>query len=338
MYMVAGRKTFRKPKGARKMTTIIYNQNGRSRKAFVEAITSIIGAPMEYEGAPTFAYRVTESYIIDKNGNLVIEDIALDEEAAYLLRKLQEHGYTAENTEEAEKVMAESIEAHEAAQAQATAEAENGAAEATEAQDEPSTGATAEPPAGEPQEAAQAQPEGPAENDAAEATGAQDEPSTGATAATSTTTEDADDLDGQRFVISYPREMFDNHTLDNLDAIIESKGKLMRHAFLTESIDYKVSDDRVTFPWFHLGPDDKDGEAFAYTLFLDRLIKLAKDTTRITSKPRLVPNEKYAFRCFLLRLGFIGDEYKGARKILLRALSGSSAFKSGHKKEGAENA
>ena len=32
--------------------------------------------------------------------------------------------------------------------------------------------------------------------------------------------------------------------------------------------------------------------------------------------------------CFLLRLGFIGDEYKVARKILLRNFTGSSAFKS----------
>ena len=37
----------------------------------------------------------------------------------------------------------------------------------------------------------------------------------------------------------------------------------------------------------------------------------------------------YAFRCFLLRLGFIGSEYKAERKILLKNLSGSSAFKNG---------
>ena len=47
-------------------------------------------------------------------------------------------------------------------------------------------------------------------------------------------------------------------------------------------------------------------------------------------------NEKYAFRCFLLRLGFIGDEHKTSRKILLRNLSGSSAFKAGAAKEVAE--
>ena len=52
---------------------------------------------------------------------------------------------------------------------------------------------------------------------------------------------------------------------------------------------------------------------------------------RITAKPKEDDNEKYAFRCFLLRLGFIGDEYKADRKILLSKLDGSSAFKSGQK-------
>jgi hypothetical protein len=54
---------------------------------------------------------------------------------------------------------------------------------------------------------------------------------------------------------------------------------------------------------------------------------------RISSIEKPTENEKYAFRCFLLRLGFIGDDYKKSRKILLKNLSGSSAFKSGSAKE-----
>ena len=45
--------------------------------------------------------------------------------------------------------------------------------------------------------------------------------------------------------------------------------------------------------------------------------------------PAETDNDKYAFRCFLLRLGFIGDEYKIARKVLLRYLTGNSAFRYG---------
>lgn len=55
---------------------------------------------------------------------------------------------------------------------------------------------------------------------------------------------------------------------------------------------------------------------------------MAKKQKRITATAKEVDNEKYAFRCFLLRLGFIGEEYKAARKILLSKLNGSSAFKS----------
>ena len=56
---------------------------------------------------------------------------------------------------------------------------------------------------------------------------------------------------------------------------------------------------------------------------------MALKQKRITTKEKPVDNEKYAFRCFLLRLGFIGAEYKTARKILLKNLSGSSAFRNG---------
>lgn len=50
---------------------------------------------------------------------------------------------------------------------------------------------------------------------------------------------------------------------------------------------------------------------------------------RVNAKEKPVDNERYAFRCFLLRLGFIGDEYKTDRKILIRMLPGNSAFKGG---------
>ena len=67
--------------------------------------------------------------------------------------------------------------------------------------------------------------------------------------------------------------------------------------------------------------------------FLTALCEMARTQKRITAKEKEVDNEKYAFRCFLLRLGFIGEEFKAERKILLRNLTGSSAFKCGAKEE-----
>ena len=63
---------------------------------------------------------------------------------------------------------------------------------------------------------------------------------------------------------------------------------------------------------------------------------MAKNQTRITAKEKEVENERYAFRCFLLRLGFIGNDYKVERKVLLRNLAGSAAFKTPKKSEVAE--
>ena len=60
---------------------------------------------------------------------------------------------------------------------------------------------------------------------------------------------------------------------------------------------------------------------------------MSKKQKRIASKVKEVPNEKYAFRCFLIRLGFVGNKYKDIRKILLKNLKGSSAFKGGFKNE-----
>ena len=59
---------------------------------------------------------------------------------------------------------------------------------------------------------------------------------------------------------------------------------------------------------------------------------MAKKQKRITARNKPVENECYSFRCFLIRLGLIGEEYKQTRKILLKNLDGSSAYKNGEKK------
>ena len=71
----------------------------------------------------------------------------------------------------------------------------------------------------------------------------------------------------------------------------------------------------------------------AYDTFVCKLCEMARNMKRSNATEKPVDNDKYAFRCFLLRLGFIGAEYKTERKILLKNLTGSSAFKSGAKKE-----
>ena len=127
-----------------------------------------------------------------------------------------------------------------------------------------------------------------------------------------------------RLCISFPKSMYDERTLENLKNLVEAKGSLMKKAFKTESLEIVVDDEKVSFPWFELIDSDHFN---AYTQFITAITKMAREQKRILGKEREVENDKYAFRCFLLRLGFIGDEYKLTRKILLENLEGSAAFK-----------
>ena len=154
---------------------------------------------------------------------------------------------------------------------------------------------------------------------------------------TSTETTDAEaDSSEDSLSISLPRSLFTETALQNLDALLLSKGRLIRHAFDIREATYTLTDDRITFAW--LRGTITDETAKAYAEFISKLCLMARTQKRVTAKEKIVDNEKYAFRCFLLRLGMIGNAYKESRKILLQNLTGSSAFKSGHRKEAEDHA
>ena len=129
--------------------------------------------------------------------------------------------------------------------------------------------------------------------------------------------------------ISMPRSLFTDKNLENLKAITAAKEILIKKALGADSLPIEVADTKVSFPWFPGEPTPEEINAF--DTFVCKLCEMARNQTRVVAKEKAADNEKYAFRCFLLRLGFIGDEYKAARKILLRNFTGSAAFKSGPK-------
>ena len=92
-----------------------------------------------------------------------------------------------------------------------------------------------------------------------------------------------------------------------------------------DRLDIKTTEDAVSFPWWDTLPEPEKTQAF--TAFIAALCKMAKEAKRVTATEKEVESEKYAFRGFLLRLGFIGADSKTERKILLRNLSGHSAFR-----------
>lgn len=119
----------------------------------------------------------------------------------------------------------------------------------------------------------------------------------------------------------------DKVSVGNLTNLLDSKGTLIKKALGIEDIRFEIKDDRVAFPWFEELPDADSVKA--YTHLIAALCKLSKEQSRVSPTEREAANEKYAFRCFLLRLGFIGSEYKAERKILLKNLSGNSSWKNG---------
>lgn len=124
--------------------------------------------------------------------------------------------------------------------------------------------------------------------------------------------------------VSMPRTLFTDMALANLKSIVKAKSSLFKKAFATDEISILEEDGKVCFPWFS---GEFPEEVKAYDHFVCKLCEMARTQKRVTATEKQVDNDKYAFRCFLLRLGFIGAEYKTARKILLQNLEGSSAFK-----------
>ncbi len=137
-------------------------------------------------------------------------------------------------------------------------------------------------------------------------------------------TETAETADG--LTLEMPRDYFTGAALENLRRLVEAKGTLIKKALGADSLPIEITEDKVVFPWF----TETDADSVkAYTHFITALCDMAKNQKRITSTEKSVDNEKFAFRCLLLRLVFIGEAYKAERKILLKNLTGSSAFKSG---------
>ncbi|NCC16792.1 MAG: virulence protein [Clostridia bacterium] len=130
--------------------------------------------------------------------------------------------------------------------------------------------------------------------------------------------------DSTGLMVSLP---LDKVSTVNLTNLLDAKSTLIKKALGIDATPIVITEETISFPWFSTLPEPD--EVSTYTNFIAALCKMSKDQIRISAIEKTVDNEKYAFRCFLLRLGFIGDEYKTERKILLRRLSGNSAFKGG---------
>lgn len=140
-----------------------------------------------------------------------------------------------------------------------------------------------------------------------------------------------DGTDSNVLTIELPKDGLTDEAVANLKKIIASKGTVLKKALETDRLDVIDTGTSLKFPWFFL--HGLDGEVKAYCQLVTALCRMAKEQKRVTAKEKDIQNDKFTMRLFLIRLGFIGDEYTAARKILLRNLTGNSSWKSGRRPE-----
>ena len=125
--------------------------------------------------------------------------------------------------------------------------------------------------------------------------------------------------------VSLSRDGFTESAIDNLRKLVDAKANLMRKALEADRLDIEITKDKVAFPWWDTLPEPEDTQA--YTGFIAALYSMAKDAKQVLAKEAEVESEKYEFRYFFLRLGYVGNESKVARKTLLRDFSGHTSFR-----------
>lgn len=145
----------------------------------------------------------------------------------------------------------------------------------------------------------------------------------------STKTEDA-----VRISICLPAHDMTERQIQNVFDLVESKKTLIKKSIGADELPITLEDGKLCFDWF--STDSTPEERQAYMALLCGIRSLAMTLHRVNRRETEVPNEKYAFRCFLLRLGMVGNDSKAQRKILLKNLSGSSAWRDG-RKDGADD-
>jgi hypothetical protein len=304
--------------------TLTFNLQGAERKPLVAAISEILETKAEYLRTPTYAFQVG-GYHIDRNGTVTGED-NFDLATALRNRGFTAASYAYDNTEDPadDFPRTEREELGLGRERREDYQGENGMSaddveiahdnEAETGENEASAIDTDETPteAEEPQETATDEAETPLE-----------------TATSPTATQD-----GDGFIIEMPITGFDPAKLDNLCKMVTAKETLIKAALGVEAIPIQVIENAIRFPWFNriLTHDEVE----AYSTFISLLCKTAIEKKRITAKEKTTEGSpKYAMRCFLLSIGFIGGQYKASRKILLSKLEGNGSWKTGNGKRAA---
>ena len=328
---------------------ITYNITGPARKELVNAIAHLLAVASVYQGPPSFAYNIG-GYVVDKNGNLNTPEEAETDDVFRLVDALYaEYEYKPEeplselfpdeeadpdeadaeseeeepdaedeeedSDEESKTDIPEKPEAHDALETAAKVGDSPACEDDTEeAEEAPKNGLSAPDKGSDPAEASD-----DAEDEAVESAEDTEE---------AETSDEAEDSDDSRLTLSLPRGKFSEAAIDRLRALVQSKQTLLKKVFETEELTIIVNDGQIMFPWFTL--HGIDGEVDAYAKFIHAIALRALTSSRISSTEKPTDNDKFTMRLFLNNLGFKGEEYKFARRFLIRNLEGNGAWRYGN--------
>jgi hypothetical protein len=109
----------------------------------------------------------------------------------------------------------------------------------------------------------------------------------------------------------------------------ESNMHYSKTRYFMANLHAVFSKGTIEFRLFQFNNGIHAGELKSWIYLCMALSSLAKNVRNASPKQVQRENEKYAMRCWLLRLGFIGDEFKTAREHLTKNLTGDSAFRNG---------
>ena len=281
---------------------IRYNVTGAKRKELVKVISNATGMKAVYKFMPTCNFEIG-SFTVNKEGTLLIDAHADNEEVARVLEAIAAAGFEGE-TQDTQEAPTEETPAEEVLAEEESLSSQEDATETAELMETDATEKT----------------------DINEAEAADTMEETETTEAEGASTSEAS-IERTGLTVEIP---LDKVEVENLTKLLDAKGGLIKKALGISELPIEVLEEKAAFPWFGELPDNDAVQA--YTHFISALCQMSKNAKRVTVTEKAVDNEKYAFRCFLLRLGFIGAEYKTERKILLKNLTGSSAFRNGGKK------
>lgn len=315
------------------MTTIKYAASGEQRKKLVNALSEVLECESKYLKAPSYGYEVGLC-VVNRAGDIEFPDDMTEEEVEAIVKKLPWYGFerildeSAEEIGDAPMLEESALEAKDPTEEMADDAIEANVEESEDVLDETvadenKIGATEDYDTSKETSAesiekpeAPVLPEGSFES--AEATEKVADEQSEETSIPEAT-------EPKKIVIELPSSYLDEAELGRFKAIVASKASVLKKALETDNLSIERREDKICFPWFT--DHGIDGEAKAYMQLVSGIAKRAKMLTRVTATESPSDNDKFTMRLFLVSLNFKGEEYKFARKFLLRNLSGNSSWR-----------